>query len=132
MTLIEEAKEIRTEVSRLRPKRGRKYKRLFRRQVVDWYSRAQDSGMLAVECMQALGLSLVLIEKWQSEEQRIAATIVPEPVVPHATESTALVPVRVRDDDFPFGPGISFSAPGGYIIGGLTLDQAIGLLRLFG
>jgi hypothetical protein len=39
----------------------------------------------------------------------------------------------VRNDDFcPFGPGISFSAPGGYTIGGLTLDQAIGLLRLFG
>ena len=32
----------------------------------------------------------------------------------------------------PFGPMISFSAPGGYTISGLTLDQAIGLLRLFG
>lgn len=113
MTLTEEAKEIRNEVSRLRTKRGRKYKRLFRRQVVDWYSRALDSGMLAAECMQALGLSLVLIEKWQDEERRIAATVVPDPVIPRATESTALVPVRVRDDDFPFDPGISFLAPGG-------------------
>jgi len=42
------------------------------------------------------------------------------------------VPVAVRDDLLPFGPTLSFSAPGGYTIGGLTLDQAIGLLRLFG
>ena len=39
----------------------------------------------------------------------------------------------MRDDELlPFGPMIAFSAPGGYRIEGLTLDQAIGLLRLFG
>ena len=63
----------------------------------------------------------------------LSATVVPEPVIPRPTESTALVRVAVRQDDFDvFGPGISFSAPGGYRIEGLTLDQAIGLLRLFG
>lgn len=88
--------------------------------------------MFAAECMEALGLSLVLVEKWRDEERMVAATIVPDPVIPRPTETTALVPVTVRDDDFPFGPRISFSAPGGYRIEGLTLDQAIGLLRLFG
>jgi hypothetical protein len=37
----------------------------------------------------------------------------------------------MRDELLPFGPMISFTAPGGYTVGGLTLDQAIGLLRLF-
>ena len=132
MTLSEEAKEVRNEVARLRPKRGRKYTRTFRQRVVDWYRRATESGMLASECMHALGLSLVLVEKWRDEERRIAATIVPEPVIPRPTATTALVPVAIRGDELPFGPMISFSAPGGYRIEGLTLDQAIGLLRLFG
>jgi hypothetical protein len=35
---------------------------------------------------------------------------------------------RIRDDK----SAATFSAPGGYTISGLTLDQAIGLLRLFG
>jgi hypothetical protein len=38
------------------------------------------------------------------------------------------VPVR---DDFPFGPMISFATPSGYRVEGLTLDQALGLLRAF-
>jgi hypothetical protein len=41
------------------------------------------------------------------------------------------MPVAIRDE-LPFGPTIAFCAPGGYRIEGLTLDQAIGLLRLFG
>jgi hypothetical protein len=131
MTLSEEAKEIRSEVARLRPKRGRKYKREFRQRVVDWYARAQESGMLASDCMHAVGLSIVLIEKWRDAERRIAATMVPSPEVPRPSASTALVPVVMRDD-LPFGPMIAFSAPGGYRIEGLTLEQAIGLLRLFG
>src|SRR5262245_44357429 len=107
MTVSEEAKEIRSEVARLKPKRGRKYKQVFRRRVVDWYARALDSGMLAGDCVQATGLSLVVIEKWRDAERMLAATVVPKPTVPRATESTALVPVTIRGDELPFGPTIS-------------------------
>jgi hypothetical protein len=51
-------------------------------------------------------------------------------VIPRPTETTALVPVAVRDELSPFGPMIAFSARGGYTTSGLTL--AICLLRLFG
>jgi hypothetical protein len=132
MTLSKEANEIRSEVQSLRKGRGRKYTKQLRERVLSWIERAIDEGMREVEWMQELGIPLQRLLKWREEEQRIAATIVPEPVIPRGTESTALVPVAIRNDDFPFGPTISFSAPGGYRIEGLTLDQAIGLLRLFG
>lgn len=132
MTLSKEADEIRSEVQSLRKGPGRKYSKALRQRVMSWMTRALDEGVLEVECMEALGIPLQRLLAWREEEQRIAATVVPEPVVPRPTSSTAMVPVVVRDDDFPFGPMISFSAPGGYRIEGLTLEQAIGLLRLFG
>jgi len=132
MTLSKEANEIRSEVQSLRKGPGRKYSKALRERVLSWMKRALDDGMREVECMEALGIPLQRLLKWREEEQLIAATVVPEPVIPRPTESTALVPVRLRDDEFPFGPGLAFSAPGGYRIEGLTLDQAIGLLRLFG
>jgi hypothetical protein len=82
--------------------------------------------------MQALGIPAHRLIAWRDEERRIAATVVPEPVIPRPSDTTAIVPVAVRDDSTPFGPMIAFSAPSGYRIEGLTLDQAIGLLRLFG
>jgi hypothetical protein len=132
MTLSKEANEIRSEVHSLRKGPGRKYSKALRERVLSWLKRAETEGLYERDWMQ-LGIPLQRLIAWRDEERRVAATIVPEPVIPRPTESTALVPVAVRNDDFcPFGPGISFSAPGGYTIGGLTLDQAIGLLRLFG
>jgi hypothetical protein len=132
MTLSKEANEIRGEVQSLRKGPGRKYSKVLRQRVLSWMKRALDEGTREVECMEALGIPLQRLLAWREEEQRTAATVVPEPVIPRPTASTALVPVAIRDDEFPFGPMISFSAPGGYRIEGLTLDQAIGLLRLFG
>jgi hypothetical protein len=132
MTLSKEANEIRSEVQALRKGPGRKYSKALRQRVLTWMKRAVDEGMREVEWMEALGIPLQRLLAWREEEQRIAATVVPKPEIPRPTGSTALVPVAIRDDDFPFGPVISFSAPGGYRIEGLTLEQAIGLLRLFG
>jgi hypothetical protein len=132
MTLSKEANEIRSEVQSLRKGPGRKYSKALRERVLSWLKRAGEEGLYERDWLQ-LGIPLQRLIAWRDEERRIAATVVPEPVIPRPSESTALVPVAVRDDDvYPFGPGISFSAPGGYMIGGLTLDQAIGLLRLFG
>jgi hypothetical protein len=127
-----EANEIRSEVQALRKGPGRKYSKALRERVLTWLKRAEVDGMREVEWMQALGIPLQRLLAWREEERRIAATVVPEPVIPRPTESTALVRVSMRDEDSPFGPMIAFSAPGGYRIEGLTLDQAIGLLRLFG
>jgi hypothetical protein len=131
MTLTEEANEIRSEVEALRKGPGRKYSKALRERVLSWLKRADDEGLYEADWLQ-LGIPLPRLMAWR-EEKRIAATVVPEPVIPRPTESTSLVPVAMRESELlPFGPMISFSAPGGYTISGLTLDQAIGLLRLFG
>jgi hypothetical protein len=132
MTLSKEAIEIRSEVQALRKGPGRKYTKALRERALSWIKRAVEDGM-RMECdwQEALGIPLPRLIAWRDEERRIAATVVPRPVIPHGTETTALVPIALRDDDLPFGPMIAFSVPGGYRIEGLTLDQAIGLLRLF-
>lgn len=132
MTLTKEANEIRSEVEGLRKGPGRKYSKVLRERVLSWLKRAEREGLYERDWLQ-LGIPLHRLIAWRDEERRIAATVVPDPVIPRATEFTALVPVAMRDDELtPFGPMISFSAPGGYTIGGLTIEQAIGLLRLFG
>jgi len=114
MTLSKEANEIRSEVQSLRKGPGRKYSKALRQRVVSWLKRALDEGMLETQCMEALGMPLQRLIAWRDEEQRIAAFVVPEPVIPRQTETTALVPVAMRDDELlPFGPMIAFSAPGG-------------------
>ncbi len=132
MSLSREASEIRSEVQSLRQGPGRKYSRALRERVLAWLKRAEAEGLYEPDWLQ-LGIPLQRLIAWRDEERRNSATVVPAPVVPRPTESTALVPVAVHDSELlPFGPGLSFSAPGGYTIGGLTLEQAIGLLRLFG
>jgi hypothetical protein len=132
MTLTNEASEIRSEVEALRKGPGRKYSKALRERVLSWLKRADDEGLYERDWLQ-LGIPVPRLLMWREDERRIAATVAPEPVIPRPTESTALMPVALRDEGLsPFGPMISFSAPGGYTISGLTLDQAIGLLRLFG
>jgi len=132
MTLSKEANEIRSDVQSLRKGPGRKYSKALRQRVLAWMKRALDEGTREGEWMEALGIPLHRLLAWRDEERRVAATVVPEPVIPRPSDTTAIVPVAVRDDSTPFGPMIAFSAPSGYRIEGLTLDQAIGLLRLFG
>ena len=128
MTLTDEAKAIRNEVQQLKPGRGRKFTKAMRRRILDWYERAKESGMLLGEVPRLLGVKLQKIEAWREAELRLAATVVPPPEIPKAMEATRLLPVSI-EDNFPFGPGVTFVTPSGYRIMGLTLGQAIDLLR---
>jgi hypothetical protein len=130
MELNEEAKQLRAEVSALNPGRGRKYPKAFRERVLRWMERSQEEDLLQSEAVTAIGVSPVRIEAWRVAERHLMETYVPPPIAPRATANTALVPVTIRDE-FPFGPMISFSTPSGYRVEGLTLDQALGLLRAF-
>ncbi|HEX4352665.1 MAG TPA: hypothetical protein VHZ95_07125 [Polyangiales bacterium] len=131
MTIHEEAKQIRAEVAALKPGRGRKYTKALRGRVLAWMARAREDGMFEIEASHSIGVPLTRIEGWRKAERELAATVVPCTAAPRATETTALVPVCMRDELLPFGPGISFATPSGYRVDGLTLDQALGLLRAF-
>jgi hypothetical protein len=64
MTVVQEAKQIRIEVARLRPGRGRKYELGLRRRIMAWLARAKQSGMLEVECSRELGVPPHRFEMW--------------------------------------------------------------------
>jgi hypothetical protein len=131
MTINEEAKQIRAEVAALNPGRGRKYTKALRERVLAWRERALEEGMFEVEAAAAIGVPIARIETWRKAKRELAKTYVPPPIAPRATTETALVPVSVREESWPFGPTISFSTPSGYRVEGLSLDQALGLLRAF-
>ena len=97
MTLNEEAKQIRAEVSALNPGRGRKYPKAFRERVLRWMERAQEEGLLQSEAVTAIGVSPVRIEAWRVAERHLMETYVPPPIAPRATANTALVPITIRD-----------------------------------
>ena len=130
MTFNEEAKQIHAEVAALKPGRGRKYTKQLRERVLDWMRRAREEGLFEIEASKQIGVPLTRIEGWRAADREKANSIVPLPIVPRATSETALVPVCIRDES-PFGPMISFSTPSGYRVEGLSLDQALGLLRAF-
>jgi hypothetical protein len=65
--------------------------------VLSWLRRADDEGLYEADWLQ-LGIPLPRLMVWRDEEKPIAATVVPEPVIPRPTDSTSLVPVAIRDD----------------------------------
>lgn len=130
MTINDQAKQIRAEVSALKSGRGRKYTNALRDRVLAWMECAIEAGMFESEASKMIGVPLTRIDKWRKAERELMENYVPPPFTPRAMETTALVPVSVRDDS-PFGPMIAFSTPSGYRVEGLNLDQALGLLRAF-
>ena len=127
-TLSDEAKRLRLEVLRLRPGRGRKYDPALRRRVLAWVDRARATGMLDIDCSNALGIPQHRFEMWREYEARDAkAEQAPKPPV-------SLVPIETTPAPRPriqLGPGLTFVAPHGYRIEGLTYEQAFALLKEF-
>lgn len=131
MTFNEETKQIHAEVAALKPGRGRKYNKALRERVLNWMDDAREEGWFDLEASHKIGVPLARIENWRMADRERAATVVPEAVVPRATSETALMPVVIRDCELPFGSSISFTTPSGYRVDGLSLDQALGLLRAY-
>jgi len=126
MTLSDEAKQLRIEVARLRPGRGRKYTPALRRRIVAWVERAKQSGMLETDCSHALGVPMHRFEMWREYERRDAK----KHEDPTPEEPVALVPVETPAT-IHMTAGLTFVSPGGSRIEGLTLEQAFALLREF-
>lgn len=126
MRLNEEAKQIRIEVARLRPGRGRKYTRALRRRILVWVENAKQSGMNESDCAEALGIPMHRFEGWRESERREANA----PPREDDSPPVALVPVE-SPSLIPAGVGLVFVGPRGCRVEGLTLEQAFALLREF-
>ena len=81
MTFSEEAKQLRIEVARLRPGRGRKYTPALRRRIVAWGERAKASGMLEADCSQAIGVPQHRFAMWREAEQPAGIGYTGEPPI---------------------------------------------------
>ena len=93
---------------------ARRYSRAQRRRILGWVERAVASGMTEHACTTQLGLSAKRLATWRAKE----------------ASPRKLVAVEVREDGTS-AASISFVAPSGYWIDGLSIDQAIALLREF-
>lgn len=125
MTIIEQGKQLRSEVAKLRPDKRRRYGVELRRRILDWVSRAGAIGVPELECSKAIGVKTWRFTLWRRIEARS-----PKPEPELAPEPLALVPIEMPVT-LPMHSGISVVAPSGYRVEGLALDQVAALLREF-
>src|SRR5262245_23632190 len=131
-TLSDEAKRLRIEVLRLHPGRGRKYDPALRRRILAWVDRARATGMLDIDCSNALGIPQHRFEMWREYEARDAREKPKQE--PKPKPSVSLVPIDTAPAPRPMiqlGAGLAFVSPHGYRIEGLTYEQAFALLKEF-
>jgi len=129
MTILDEAKQIKNEVLQLRAGAGRRFGSKLRGQILDWVVRAEESGMALPEACRTVGVMTQRVKDWRRGRRRDRVTT--RSRRPQRDESLAMVPVTVQEDARAEVGAITFGTPSGHTVSGLTLDQAIGLLREF-
>ena len=117
MTILDEGKQIRNEVAKLRPDKRRRYPDQLRTRILDWVERATASGMIEPECSKAIG-----VKTWRFTLWRRAAMAKPR------QEPVALVQIETPPIEIGRS-GLSIVAPSGHRVEGLTLAQVLVVLR---
>lgn len=126
MTLLDEAKQIRNVVLQLPDGAGRRFGPELRGQILDWVGRAEASGIAFADACRAVGVASQRITKWRNRGHAASRS-----TRARRGESLAMVPVRLREVEPAVEVGVTFGTPNGYTVSGLTLDQAIALVRVF-
>jgi hypothetical protein len=117
MTIVDEGKQIRSEVAKLKPDKARRYSDVLRARILDWLGRATAAGMMESECSKAIG-----VKTWRFTVWRRAREL--------KSESRALVRIETPDVEL-VGSGLAVVAPSGYRVEGLALAHVVVLLREF-
>lgn len=117
MTITEECSRLSTEVARLAQGQGQKYPPDLRRRILDWVERAKQTGMTEGGCSARLGIKRGRFAYWRRMK-------------PEEETSLALVPITVVEEHRREST-VTFVAPTGCRIEGITLEQAVALLRAF-
>lgn len=119
MTLQDEGRQLRGEISKLRADRRRRYPDELRARIVDWVVRAEDAGIPRSQSVKLLGMACVWrIANWQQRANEVSSA------------STGVALVRV---DSPTNVaatcGLVLVTPTGHRVEGLALEQVTTLLR---
>ena len=113
MTLEEEATKLRVELARLGAAHGRRYPSGMKELILGWVDRAREQGMNVTEAIRRLGVSQNQLSNWRAASR--------------AAKQHALVRVNVVDDVR--GSPLAVVSPAGFRVEGVTIAQAIELLR---
>lgn len=116
MSILDEGRQIRNEVARLRPDKRRRYSPTLKARILDWHARAIASGELfEADAAKLLGIRTWRITSWHREAAR--------------AEPAALALVRVETPALEVPAGLAVVTPAGYRVEGLALAQIVTLLR---
>ena len=126
MTILEEGKQLRSEVAKLRPDKRRRYSEELRTRILDWVGRSRVAGMMEHECSKVIG-----VKTWRFSLWRRAVTARPSrraPPPPPKIESLALVQIEMPLVEVAAST-LAVIAPSGHRVEGLALTQVVVLLR---
>ena len=121
MTLDEEANRLRIELVRLGEGHGRRYPPGMKKQILAWVERARRAGMKPSECGARLGLLPRQLSSWKAQLQA--------PHVLKAQPPKKFAAVELDEEASTATASIAFVAPSGFRIEGITVAQAVELMR---
>jgi len=114
MKIDDEAERLRGSIVRLGAAHGRRYPAGMKELLLAFVDRAREAGMSAGEVSRRLGVSQRQLSNWRAAVR--------------AERPRAMVPVRVVDEPAASST-ITLVSPNGFRIEGITIAQAIELLR---
>lgn len=114
MNISDEANKLRVDIVRCGTAHGRRYPEGLREQILEFIDHAKSAGIAVGESCRRLGISPKQLNNWRTAVR--------------AAQTRALVPVRLVDERASHGP-IAFVGPNGFRIEGVTIAQAIELMR---
>jgi hypothetical protein len=114
MSLSDEANKLRVDIVRCGTSHGRRYPAGLREQILAFIDHAKSAGTPVSESCRRLGISSKQLSSWRAAIR--------------ASETQALVPVHLADGQAPREP-LAFVAPSGFRVEGVSIAQAIDLMR---
>ena len=118
MTIDDEGKQLRAEISKLRSGNRRRYDVALRQRILEWIGRAAAAGLDEPSCSRQLGVKAWRFKLWREY------VVKPAEVAPKA-----MTRIEVDEVTGAGTGGIALVAPSGYRVEGLALGQVATLLR---
>jgi transposase-like protein len=121
MGFAAEGKKLRTEIAALRPGRRRRYSPELRGRILDWVEQGLEEGASETACGEALGIPMHRFGEWRREERAREHEA--------ATTEVAFVPIETTVDALVGHGALVLVAPSGDRVEGLTMAEAIAMLK---